>query len=277
MDIAFFPPKAIFPAHTIQSQLRLFDKGSREKLLDGSGWGIQRAEKQIYAARQLHKTAHGAKAKSSVQQMIQRGFRVNILDNQSNHLFCEEDQLRPVVLNAGMAVEEMSKVMMMGVWSNLSEILDKSKIDSDRNLLTLNLGLSSVQAPRWWEHEGVKMPGTMSVMDKLSPQLKLFVGKMSILLAEGIQNGGKISMPFLPYCPKRRVLLDHLGRALGVEDKELNEFRFEGIALVLGNGTEMHYDSLNDSRVGYDWTVVGSIIIDAARLGWGSVKLKRIA
>lgn len=278
--LLFFPTKPSISSSQIRSKLRIFRPQSRRMMLTGENYAVQRNYQQLYAVRGLDRTLHGAKGAAPMQKLRTIGFTFKTFNNNRNYPFDIQHCQYPVVLNSGPGVQKIATSIQIGIRRHLVEILEKSRVDQDRKLLTLNTGLTPVQADRWWqhkEHTGVQLPGTMGSMDLLSEGLKQFIGLIGIKMLETIRKEGNVKGNFFPFCPYRKIMWHHVAEKLNLPLELYDQYRAEGTALILGNGTEIHYDGMNDDRDGYDWVVSASVILNVEGNGWSKDAIRKIS
>jgi hypothetical protein len=192
------------------------------------------------------------------------------IENTKNSLYNKQTPNKPVVLNEGDAVCRAADSLVALVQNHLPEIMLKGKKDKERALFSLNLGFTCVQAQQWWTHHnsGRVMPGLMSIAKTLSAELKMALGLIGLMIVDDLRDDGQIVDLFFPFDEFRRVLLLHLAKDLGLLDELADRFRLQGMALVLGNATLLHFDKLNDPEEGHNWVVVASVIANVVELGW---------
>jgi hypothetical protein len=209
--LLLFVPKDGVKASTLTRYLNMGNKESRRMYLGKMMFAIQRkGGGQVYAAKALHKTPHGAKARKGIEGLVDDGFDFDMLGNSQNHFFQPGKPSRPVVLNCHERVTGFSTFLLSLLSLHLVSILDHTTMDKERGLVVLNVGITSVQNRWWTSRSGVRMPGTMSAMDAMPPELKKALGEAAIMLASIVRDEGNIKadVPFFPPNEHRRVLLD---------------------------------------------------------------------
>jgi hypothetical protein len=263
-SLLLFTPLESARAGAIVQNLVLSDSKSRETYLEPISIAIERNNQgQVYAARSLHKTAHGAKPREGILALERQGFQFDELGNNANHFYSKREPRRPVVLNDHPRVSTFTKLLDKLVLEHLCGIMRFVKKDKERGLIVLNVGLTSVQN-RWKTLDGVRIPGTMTAMDTMPRELKRALGEAAIELCSIVRDEGRLAedTPFFPACAHRRRLLDYFATELGLSEEMRPKLQSEGIALIFGNGTRWHFDNMNDDRDGHEWVLVGTAILN---------------
>jgi len=268
-SLAVFSPSKPEATYATYARQCLLAKPERRREFVSKVYMCQRNRSQVMAVRRLDIGWHGATGPEGACKLRSKlgGRMVQMMSNSRNHPYSPSEPMRPIIFNEGPMVEEVEPFFRSFLWQQLEEILQFSKVDASRNLRTLNIGLTGVQGSRWWVYQGVAMPGTMAVMDRLPrPMLKFFARGIQLFMdrfaEEAFIKPGHSGVKFFPFCEFRHVMLRRFSDALLLPASET--VAIPGVQLNLGNGTIIHQDDMNSMAEGYDWTGVVSAILDVS-------------
>jgi hypothetical protein len=118
--------------------------------------------------------------------------------------------------------------------------------------------------------DGIPFPGMMRVMDFLSHGLLCFLAELIILLTVDLMNEvypDSLKDSLYPVIEQRQCMQTYFADKCHLQ-KDCHKLRADGLAVIFGNTTKLHFDTLNDHRVGYSLTSCGSILIDTTEQQW---------
>ena len=261
------------PKHELRAkrdQVLLHHSGSREHFLQSTIFAVARNTVQVVGMRALHVTLHGAAGPKGYQNLLVQDFRIHRMERWNNQLFDCSDRLCPVVLNSGILVQWVSKIIKEKLPKFFPDLMMHAKMDKKRNFVAIHTALTTQEATQWWTLQlgakvTVRMPGHLSVMDKLDEKLLQFIGRTSNSLLTGFEKEAfrdcNRRVPFFPKTKQRELLQLYLTKKFCLPDKD--RVRAEGVSIVISNGaTRLHYDTKNDVREGHEWVVTASATFD---------------
>jgi hypothetical protein len=119
--------------------------------------------------------------------------------------------------------------------------------------------------------DGITFPGMMRVMDFLSDGLLYFLAELIIVLTVDFVNEvypDHLKDSFYPLIKQRQHMQMYFAKKCHLSKDCLNKLRADRLAIIFGNGTKPHFDTLNDHCVGYSLMSCGSVLIDTTEQKW---------